>query len=112
MIENAFKNGRFTTFLLYFFSCLVAGVEGFLNPEINIFFHVVSCVFLVVSIFYLFLVKTDTQKKRKIYEKTQCVFFLLTDLIFCYVFQSTSILLYLFLVQSILIVVFLDKKNE
>lgn len=110
MIENAFKNGRFTTFLLYFFSCLVAGVEGFLNPEINIFFHVVSCVFLVVSIFYLFLVKTDTQKKRKIYEKTQCVFFLLTDLIFCYVFQSTSILLYLFLVQSILIVVFLDKS--
>jgi signal transduction histidine kinase/CheY-like chemotaxis protein len=65
---------------------------------------------MIASIFALILIKPDVHIKRTSFAKMQCVFFVLSDVVICFILESVCVLLFLLLVQSVLMVIFLDKS--
>lgn len=109
MRQNFLTNGRFTSFLFYLAICITAAVKGYYNPRHSFVPYVLCCIFMVVTLLFLIMVRHFFDQKPILYEKIQSVCFVLVSMYCAYVFGNISILLFLLFVKSFLNVVFLDK---
>lgn len=109
MRQNLLTNGRFTSFLFYLIICIASAVKGYHNPRISLVSYVLCCIFMLITLVFLIVVRPVFDRNTIMYEKIQSIFFVLSSMFCAYVFENISVLLFLFFVKSFLSVVFLDK---
>lgn len=110
MTERILANGRFIALVFYFLACAVAVFSGGINPDIPLLADLVIAVFLVFTVAGLLTAKPRAGQTMRRYEILLSTCFALASLMLCYVYNSMSVLLFVFCVQSFLMMVFLDKQ--
>lgn len=108
MTKRILANGRFTALMFYLLACLVAVFSGGINPSIPLLADLFAAVFLVLTVAVLLAAKPGTRQTMRQYEIMQSVCFMIAALILCYVYNNISVLLFVFCMQSFLMMVFLD----
>lgn len=110
MTERILANGRFIALVFYLLACAVAVFSGGMDPDIPLFADLLIAVFLVFTVAGLLTAKPGAGQTMRRYEILQSTCFMLASLMLCYVYNSASVLLFVFCVQSFLMMVFLDDQ--
>lgn len=110
MTERILANGRFIALIFYLLACAVAVFSGGMNPDIPLYADLLMAAFLVFTVAGLLTAKPGAGRTMRRYEILQSTCFVMVSLMLCYVYNSTSVLLFVFCVQSFLMMVFLDEQ--
>lgn len=108
MNHRNFTNGKMANLCLYFFGMMIAIIYGNTRAEVQFIPHLVCSVVLIIIFILLFIINPGKRISTRAYMRIMCIALLFIADELGYVFRSIDVVLYVFLLQTFLVFIFLD----